>query len=108
MLFNGKKHRMGENIQNEIHVFFLSKGGREGLPQWLRDKESTCQCRIHRFNPWVRKIPWREKCQPTPSFLPGKSHGQKSLVGYSLWGHKELDRIDSHLSADGHKLIFFL
>ena len=41
--------------------------------------------------PEVRKIPWRRKWQPTPVFLPGKSHGQRSLVGYSPWGHKELD-----------------
>ena len=37
------------------------------------------------------KIPWRRKWQPTPVFLPGKSHGQRSLVDYSPWGHKELD-----------------
>ena len=42
-----------------------------------------------RFNPWVGKIPWRRKWQPTPVFLLGKFHGQKSLVGYSPWGHKE-------------------
>ena len=40
---------------------------------------------------WVEKIPWRRKWQPTPVFLPGKSHGQKSLEGYSLWSCKELD-----------------
>ena len=39
----------------------------------------------------VRKIPWKRKWQPTPVFLPGTSHGQKSLAGYSPWGHKELD-----------------
>ena len=44
-----------------------------------------------RFAPWVRKIPWRRKWQPTSVLFPGKSHGQKSLVGYSLWGHKESD-----------------
>ena len=43
------------------------------------------------FNPWVGKIPWRKKWQPTPVFLPGKSHGQKSPVGYSPWGCKESD-----------------
>ena len=37
----------------------------------------------HRFNPWVRKTPWSRKWQPTPVFLPGKSHGQRSLAGYS-------------------------
>ena len=45
-------------------------------------KKSTCQCRRHGFNPWVRKMPWRRKWQPTPVFLPGKSHGQRSLTGY--------------------------
>ena len=48
-------------------------------------KEPTCQCRRQRrcgFNPWVGKIPWRRKWQPTPLFLPGKSHEQRSLVGY--------------------------
>ena len=44
-----------------------------------------------RFYPWVRKIPWRRAWQPTPVFLPGKPHGQRSLVGYSPWGCKELD-----------------
>ena len=43
------------------------------------------------FNPWVGKIPWRRKSQPTPVFLPGKSHGRSSLVGYSPWGRKESD-----------------
>ena len=43
------------------------------------------------FDPWVRKIPWRRKWKPTPVFLPGESHGWRSLVGYSPWGRKELD-----------------
>ena len=44
------------------------------------------QCRRRGFDPWFRKIPWRRKWQPTPVFMPGKSHGQRSLVGYSLRG----------------------
>ena len=48
-------------------------------------------CRRLGFDPWVRKISWRRKWQPTPVFLPGKSHGRRSLVGYSPWGHKESD-----------------
>ena len=43
------------------------------------------------FDPWVRKIPWRRAWQPTPVFLPGKFHGQRSLAGYSPWGHEESD-----------------
>ena len=52
----------------------------EGLPRWLSGKEPTCQCRRPGFDPWVRRIPWREKWLPTPVFLPGESHGQRSLV----------------------------
>ena len=44
-----------------------------------------------RFDPWVRKIRWRRKWQPTPVLLPGKSHGWRSLIGYSPWCHKESD-----------------
>ena len=43
------------------------------------------------FDLWVRKIPWRREWQPTPVFLPGEFHGQRSLVGYSPWGCKESD-----------------
>ena len=46
---------------------------------------------IHGFSPWVGKIPWRRKWQPTPVFLPGESHGQRSLVGHSPWSPKESD-----------------
>ena len=42
-------------------------------------------------NPWVEKIPWRREWQPTPVFLPGEFHGQRSLVGYSSWSCNELD-----------------
>ena len=55
-------------------------------------KESTCQCRRckrRRLNPWVGKIPWRRKWQPTPEFFPGKFHGQRSLAGCSPWGLRE-------------------
>jgi len=53
-----------------------------GLPWCLRGKESAFQCRRHRFDPWVWKIPWRRKWQPTPGFLPGKSFGGRSQLGY--------------------------
>ena len=65
-----------------------------GLPRWLSGEESPCQCRSYRrlvFDPWVGKIPWRRKRQPTPVFLPGESHGQRSLAGYSPWGPIESD-----------------
>ena len=57
----------------------------EGFSGGASGKEPTCQCKKHkrhRFNPLVRKIPWRGKWQPTPVFLPGNFHGQRSLTGY--------------------------
>ena len=59
-----------------------------GFPGGTSDKESACQCRRNKrceFHPRVRKIPWKRTWQPTPVFLPGESHGQRSLVGYSPW-----------------------
>ena len=68
-----------------------------GLPRWYSGKGSTCHggdARRQRFDPWVRKISWRRAGQPTPVFLPGESHGQRSLAGYSPWGCKESEKIE--------------
>ena len=55
--------------------------------------------------PWVRKIPWRREWLPTPIFLPGEFHGQRSLVGYSPWDYKELDTTEQlTLSLSGYYL----
>ena len=62
----------------------------EGPAWWLSGKELACQCRRCKFSPWVREIPRGRKQQPTPVFLPGKSHGQKSLASYSPWGRKRV------------------
>ena len=51
-----------------------------GFPGGSGGKESASQCRRCKFNPWIGKIPWRRKWQPTAVFLPGKSHGQRNLV----------------------------
>ena len=62
-------------------------GQSQGFPGGPSGKEPTCQCRRHkklRFDPWVEKILWRREWQPTPVFLPGKSHGQRSLAGYTV------------------------
>ena len=61
-----------------------------GLPRCLNGKESACQCRRHKFDPWIGKIPWRKKWQPISVFLPGKFYGQRNLAVYSSWGHKGL------------------
>ena len=65
----------------------------KGLPWWLSVKESTCNARDagDPCNPWVGKILWRRKWQPIPVFLPGKSRGQRSLVGYSPQGCNQSD-----------------
>ena len=65
-----------------------------GLPWRLRWWRTCLQCRRPGFNPWVRKIPWRRKCLPTPVLLPGESHGQRSLVSYSPWGCKESEKTE--------------
>ena len=74
----------------------LSDQGRLPIvfPSGSAGKESTCRCRRLKrcgFNPWVGTIPQRRKRQPTPVFLPGRFHGQRSLAGYSPCGRKELD-----------------
>ena len=81
----------------------------------LTVKEPACQrqCRRHkrhRFDPWVRKISWRKKWQHTPVLLPGESHEQRSLTGYSPWGRKESDTTEAtehtkHTGVDCHFLL---
>ena len=61
-----------------------------GFPGGSDSKEICLQCRRPRFNPCVEKIPWRMEWPPTPVFLPRKFHGQRSLVGYNLWGGKRV------------------
>ena len=61
------------------------------LPWWLRQQRIRLQSKRSRFDPWIGKIPRRKEWQATPVFLPGEFHGQRNLVGYSPWGHKESD-----------------
>ena len=70
-----------------------------GLPRWLSCKEAACQCPRHKrhgFDPWVRKTPWIRKWQPTPVFLPGQSHGWRSLVGSMVSQRVEHDWTTEH------------
>ena len=67
-----------------------------------KKKKTACQCRRHwrhGFAPWVGKIPWRRKWQPTPVFLPGESHGQRCLADYSPYVCKEADLTESSLAC---------
>ena len=80
--------RVGHGWVSNTHKVFL------GFPGGASGKEPTCQCRRHKrhgFHFWVGKILWRRAWQPTPVFLPGQSHGQRSLAGYGPWRLKELD-----------------
>ena len=81
-------------LWNEQNLFYwlwkwLQTKTVAGLPWRLSGKEFTC--RRCSFSPWVGKIPRRWIWQPIPVFLPGKSHGQRSLAGFSLWGCKKWD-----------------
>ena len=82
------------NVEGEVPASYGGMFLEGGFPDGASGKEPPCQRRRtkrRQFSPWVGKIPWRRKRHPTPVFLPGKSHGQRGLVGYSPWGHKELD-----------------
>ena len=73
-----------------------------GFPWWLRWFRICLLCRRHRFDPWVGKIPQRREWQPTPVFLAGESHGQRSLTGDGPWDHKDSDttqRLSFHFSV---------
>ena len=63
------------------------------FPWWLCDE--CLQCRRPRFDHWIGKMPWRRPWQPTPVFLPGESHGQRSLAGHSLQGRKEWTQVSN-------------
>ena len=58
------------------------------FPDDLGGKDSACNGRGPSFDPWVKKIPWRRKWQPTPVFWPGEFHGQRRLAGYNPWGSR--------------------
>jgi len=76
--------------------------GSDGKRIWL-------QCRRPGFNPWVSKIPQRKEWLPTPVFLPGKFHGQRSPAGYNPRGHTELDTTEQltlSLFSGSHELWF--
>ena len=79
-----------------------------GFPGGSEVKASACNAG-DQFDPWVRKIPWRRKWQPTPVFLPGESQGQRSLVGSSPQGHKESDMTERlHFHFCTWTLVYFM
>ena len=83
----GVEWKARRSVTSHYHSLVGSPGGTVG-------KESACQyrrCKRCGFIPWIRKILWRRKWQPILVFLPGKLHGQRSLVGYNPWGCPESD-----------------
>ena len=77
----------------DLHNLTCLKGqsgycGASPAAQTVKNLPAMQETWIH---PWIRKIPWRRKWKPTPVFLPGKFHGQRSLAGSSPWGYKESD-----------------
>ena len=80
-------------------------GGKRNIRGCLRWWRIRLQCKRPGFDPWVGKIPWRRKWLFIPVFLPGDSHGQRSLMGYSPWGHKESDMTEQpilHFLSSSH------
>ena len=77
-----------------LSVFTEGSGLWMGLPGGSDGKESICNAGDTGWAPGLGRFPWRRKWQPTPVFLPMNPHGQRSLVGYSPKGHKELDMIE--------------
>ena len=80
------------------------------FPDAATGKESTYQCRRPKrlgFDPWIWKNPWSRKWQPTPVFLPGESHGQRSMVGYCPWDQKEsTEWAHTHTHTHTHTFIY--
>ena len=91
-------------IQGKPDINYLQQ--RKGFPGGASGKQSTCQCRRPSFDPWVGKIPWRRKWLPTPVFLSGEFHGQRSLADYSPWSHKEADTTEWLIFSLSH--FFFI
>ena len=80
-------------------VHALLKSGLENLEHYFASAWDECNCAVV----W-RADTWSRKRQPTPVFLPGELHGQRSLVGYSRWGHKESDMTEQLSTAHGYSV----
>ena len=85
-----------EYYWRQSYLWCLFEGIFESIdfPGGSDSKASCLQGERRGFHPWVGKILWRRKGQPTPVLFPRKSHGRRSLVGYSPWGRKESDKTE--------------
>ena len=84
-------HSSPQTLPSSTHPVFITRTSYQGFPDDLPGKESARNAGDIGDDRWFPKNPWRRQWHPTPVFLPGKFHGQRSLVGYSLWSCKELD-----------------
>ena len=96
----------------ELIMILVSRYSKAGLPCWVSGRESACNA-VDVGLILVGKIPWRRAWQPTPVFLPGESHGQRSLVGYSPSGRTESDMTEvtkqqQHLKSSFPSSFLFL
>ena len=91
------KNDLLEKIESSMDWSFPSSSAVKNLLPYMRGKRS-------KFDPRVGKIPWKRAWQPTPVFLPEKYHRQRSLAGYSPWGHKEMDMTGA--SEHAYKTLF--
>ena len=99
----------GKQVFSTSHIisqiFWAQHAILMGFPGGAIGKESACQCRRHkkcRSDLWIKKIPWKRAWQPTPVFAPGEFHEQRSLVDYSLYGHKQLDTTEATAHTHTH------
>ena len=90
--------------------FYINPYTYLGFPGGSVCKESACNVGDLGSIAGSRRFPWRRTWQPTLLFLPGESHGQRSLVGYSPWGHKESDmteQVSTHTHTHPHIMVWF-
>ena len=83
---------------------FMTPASVMGFPGGSDGKESTCSSGKPGLIPGSGKIPWRRTWKATPVFLPGESHGQRSLAHYSPWGRRESDRTEWARITHSHKV----
>ena len=87
-------------MAEEYFTVYMYTPGANSLVAQLVKKKTCLQCRRLGFSPWVRKIPWRRKRQPTLVLVPGKFHGPRSLAGYSPWGRKSRTQLSNRTTTN--------
>ena len=84
-------HTLYQLLYHLYHHILYHPIGASLVPQVVKNLPAMQETQV---SLWVERIPWRREWQPTPAFLPRKSHGQRSMAGYSLWDHNKWDMIE--------------